>query len=234
MKMIKLACAMTLGAALSACGATDVVTRSAPLSGSSTSATVTYGANSFQKTPQQTRAEALQEAIVQQISVSQINVNVPSSLKASEANRYYPNGDIVWREDPIGDRHAQVGTILKTAMTAGTAAFQGPVPVILDVQLVRFHALSEKARYTVGGVHHVVFDMMLRDARTGEHLSKPRRIETDLEAFGGQQAKTAEARGLTQKVRLTNHLAEVIRQQMVKPEGYKNASQGFFQLGNRI
>lgn len=76
--------------------------------------------------------------------------------------------------------------------------------------------------------------MMLRDARTGEHLSKPRRIETDLEAFGGQQAKTAEARCLTQKVRLTNHLAEVIRQQMTKTEGYKNASQGFFQLVNRI
>ena len=33
--------------------------------------------------------------------------------------------------------------------------------------------------------------MMLRDARTGEHLSKPRRIETDLEAFGGQQASPA-------------------------------------------
>ena len=47
-------------------------------------------------------------------------------------------------------------------------------------------------------------------------------------------AKTAEARGLTQKVRLSNHLAEVIRQQMTKPEGYKNASHGFFQLVNRI
>ena len=115
----------------------------------------------------------------------------------------------MWREDPIGDRHAQVGKIIKDAMLQGTAKFEGPVPIILDIQLVRFHALSEKARYTVGGVHHVVFDMMLCDGKTGEHLSKPRRIETDLEAFGGQQAKTAKARGLTQKVRLTNHLAEV-------------------------
>ncbi len=234
MKMIKLACALTLGAALSACGASDVLTRAAPLSGANTTATVTYGTNSFQKTKRQSTADALQQAIVEQITVSQVNINVPSSLKASEANRYNPNGDIVWREDPIGDRHAQVGKILKDAMTAGTTSFQGQVPIILDVQLVRFHALSEKARYTVGGVHHVVFDMMLRDARTGEHLSKPRRIETDLEAFGGQQAKTVEARGLTQKVRLTNHLAEVIRQKMTKTEGYKNASQGFFQLVNRI
>ncbi|MEH6832724.1 DUF6778 family protein [Sulfitobacter sp.] len=234
MKMIKLACALTLGAALSACGASDVVTRAAPLTNTGTTSTVIHSTNSFQQPAVRTSAETLQAAIVQQIRVSQINVNVPASLKASEANRYYPNGDIVWREDPIGDRHAQVGKILKDSMTAGTASFQGPVPVILDIQLVRFHALSEKARYTVGGVHHVVFDMMLRDARTGEHLSKPRRIETDLEAFGGQQAKTAEARGLTQKVRLSNHLAEVIRQQMTKPEGYKNASHGFFQLVNRI
>lgn len=234
MKLIKLACALTLGAVLSACASNDVVTRAAPIGGSSTTATVNYGTQAFAPPPELLTAEALQTAIVRQINVSQINVNVPSSLKVSEANRYYPHGDIVWREDPIGDRHAQVGKIIKDAMLQGTAKFEGPVPIILDIQLVRFHALSEKARYTVGGVHHVVFDMMLRDGKTGEHLSKPRRIETDLEDFGGQQAKTAEARCLTQKVRLTNHLAEVIRQQMVKPAGYQNASHGFFQLVNRI
>lgn len=232
MKLIKLACALTLGAALSACGASDVVTRAAPLSG--TTATVDYGVMNFQPDAEMLTAEALQAAIVKQINVARINVNVPASLKVSEANRYYPNGDIVWREDPIGDRHTQVGAILKTAMLQGTSSFKGSVPIILDIQLVRFHALSEKARYTVGGVHHVVFDMMLRDAKTGAHLSLPRRIETDLEAFGGQQAKTAEANGQTQKIRLTNHLAEVIRQQMVKPAGYENANLGFFQLVNRI
>ena len=229
MKLIKLACALTLGAVLSACASNDMVTRAAASGGSSTTASVKYGTQAFAPSPELLTAEALQAAIVRQI-----NVNVPSSLKVSDANRYYPHGDIVWREDPIGDRHAQVGKIIKDAMLQGTAKFEGPVPIILDIQLVRFHALREKARYTVGGVHHVVFDMMLRDGKTGEHLSKPRRIETDLEAFGGQQAKTAEARGLTQKIRLTNHLAEVIRQQMVKPAGYQNASHGFFQRVNRI
>ncbi len=234
MKMIKLTCALTLGAALSACGSTDVVTRAAPISGATTTATVDYSSKSFRPTQEKLSAEALQAAILRQINVSQINVTVPYSLKASEKNRYYPTGDIVWRDDPIGDRHAQVGKIVKDAMLTGTTGFQGPVPVILDIQLVRFHSLSEKARYTVGGVHNIVFDMMLRDAKTGEPLSKPRRIETNLDAFGGQQAKTAEARGLTQKVRVTNHLAEVIRQQMVKPAGYKNAGYGFLQQVNRI
>ena len=95
-------------------------------------------------------------AILRQINVSQINVRVPTSLKVSEANRYYPNGDIVWREDPMGNRHAQVAKIVHDAMTVGTQSFTGPVPVILDIELVRFHALSEKARYTVGGVHNVI------------------------------------------------------------------------------
>ncbi|KIN72228.1 DUF6778 family protein [Sulfitobacter guttiformis] len=232
MNLLKMACALTLGVSLTACGSSEVVTRAAPLS--STTANIDYSVKNFQPTPELLTAEAMQAAIVQQINVSQINVNVPTSLKVSEANRYYPSGDIVWREDPIGDRHAQVGKILKDAMLQGTASFQGSVPIILDIQLVRFHALSEKARYTVGGVHHVVFDMILRDAKTGAVLSPPRRIETDLAAFGGQQAKTAEANGQTQKRRLTNHLAEVIRQQMVKPAGYENASLGFFQLVNRI
>lgn len=234
MKMIKLACALTLGVALTACGSSDVVTRAAPLSGSGTTATVDFSSESFKPTQGKLSDEAFQAEIVRQINVSQINVTVPYSLKVSEKNRYYPTGDIVWRDDPIGDRHAQVGKVVKDAMLAGTSGFQGPVPIILDIQLVRFHSLSEKARYTVGGVHNIVFDMTLRDAITGKQLSKPRRIDTSLDAFGGQQAKTAEARGLTQKVRVTNHLAEVIRLQLVKPSGYEDANYGFFQQVNRI
>jgi hypothetical protein len=176
----------------------------------------------------------LPEAILRQINVAQINVRVPTSLKVSEANRYYPGGDIVWREDPMGNRHAQVSKIMHSAMAAGTAGFQGPVPVILDIEVVRFHALSEKARYTVGGDHHIIFKMVLRDARTGALLSQPRRIETDLEAFGGQQAIAAESRGLTQKIRISRHLAEVVRQEMTEPDGFKNASLGFYQLVNRL
>ena len=51
---------------------------------------------------------------------------------------------------------------------------------------------------------------------------------------GGQQAILADARGETQKVRITNHLTEVIRQELSNPEGYKNASRGFIQILNNI
>ena len=252
MKMIKLACALSIGAALSACGAWDVVTRDAPFVPPAENA-VNFVAPGYVSpgsavAPQDARTRSVRTittgkqqsqtilpgAILRQINVSKINVRVPTSLKVSEANRYYPSGDIVWREDPMGNRHTQVAQIVHDAMTAGTTGFTGPVPVILDIEVVRFHALSEKARYTVGGVHNVVFEMVLRDAATGAALSEPRRVESNLEAFGGQQALAAEARGLTQKIRISGHLAEVIRQQMSEPDGYKDASFGFFQLVNKI
>lgn len=248
MKMIKLACALSIGAVLSACGASDVVTRDVPFSNLPAANDVTFrigdsraqGQTDADRSvrrvtnSQQEGQTILPDAILNQINVSQITVRVPTKLRVSEANRFYPFGDIVWREDPMGNRHAQVAKIMHDALTQGTSGFQGPVPVILDVEVVRFHALSEKARYTAGGVHHIVFNMVLRDAATGAFLSEPRRVETDLEAFGGQQAITAEARGLTQKVRISGHLAEVIRREMTAPEGYKNASLGFFQLINRL
>ena len=241
MKIIKLVSALSIGAALSACGAADVVTREAPFTAFSAGQALEMAAqpesNRSVRTitdENHTARTILPGAILKQINVAKVNVRVPTSLKVSEANRYYPSGDIVWREDPMGNRHAQVAQIVYDAMTAGTAGFTGPVPVILDIELLRFHSLSEKARYTVGGVHHIVFNMVLRDGTTGEPLSEPRRISTDLDAFGGQQALMAEARGLTQKVRISGHLAEVIRQEMTEPEGYKNASMGFYQLLNRL
>jgi hypothetical protein len=241
MKLLKFAGLLSLGIALSACGTSDVVTRDAPLSNQSSPAPLAFAAQPdtqrnlrITSTADQGALTQMPQAMMRQITVSAINVVVPTDLRVSEANRYYPSGDIVWREDPMGNRHAQVAKIVHDALSRGTTSFTGPAAVMLDVEVERFHALSEKARYTVGGVHNIIFSMVLRDATTGAPLSEARRIEIDLEAFGGQQAITAETRGLTQKVRITGHMAEVIRQELSRPEGYKNASAGFFQLINNI
>ncbi len=53
-------------------------------------------------------------------------------------------------------------------------------------------------------------------------------------AFGGQQALRAEARGLTQKVRIINHLAEVTRHELSHADGFKNPKLGFIQALNNI
>lgn len=168
------------------------------------------------------------------VTVNSVVVRVPRSLTVSERNVYLPRADIVWRGDPIGDRHAQVQKIFETALSRGVADLKGPIRVDLDVQVRRFHALTEKARYTIGGVHAITFDLAIKDPETGELLVPVRRIRADLEAFGGQQAILADARGETQKVRITNHLAEVIREELSNPEGYRNASLGFIQLLNNI
>ena len=168
------------------------------------------------------------------VSVKQVLVRVPRSLKVSERNSYLPRGDIVWREDPIGDRHAQVHKIVQDAMVQGVSVLHGPVPVNIEIEMKRFHALTERARYTTGGVHALTFDLAIRHAETGELVVPVRTIKADLDAFGGQQAILAEARGLTQKVRISNHLAEVIRQELTNAEGYRNAQLGIYQWMHNI
>lgn len=164
------------------------------------------------------------------VSVRSVQVRVPRELEVSEANRYFPGGDIVWREDPFGDRHAQVQAIVQDAMQQGVAGLDGAVPVDLDIEVVRFHALTEKARYSTGGVHGLQFTMTLKDAASGQALTEPRLIKADLKAYGGQKAIAAMQRGETQKLRITRHLAEVIRTEIAAPGSYRPADLGMMAL----
>lgn len=168
------------------------------------------------------------------VTVTEINVDVPETLKVSEANRYFPRGDIVWREDPYGDRYEQVKTIVSDAMSKGVAEMDGPLEVALDIEVVKFHALTEKARYTIGGVHGLEFKMVIRDANTGDVLVPEREIRADLDAFGGKEAIQAEAIGQTQKVRITAHLADVIARELSDPAGYENPKLGLIQVINHL
>ncbi len=259
MKTARLIMVMGVGLSLSACASVDVSTRNLPyetLPQNVADAPAGYQAAAVaaQIPVASTAAAATQEATAvtsaqhdpnalpdlqllpgqAPITVDAVRVRVPRSLEVSERNSYLPFGDIVWREDPIGDRHAQVATIVQDALTKGVAPLNGPVHVNLEVQVNRFHALTEKARYTTGGVHSISFDMMLTDPKTGQVLVPRRTVNADLQAFGGRNALEAEARGLTQKVRISDYLAEVIRQELTEPEGYKNAQLGLIQLANRF
>lgn len=144
--------------------------------------------------------------------VSAINVNVPSSLSVSEANSYAPNADIVWRGEPRGDRRQQVGAIIKDAFENGTKTLTSGHPVVMDVQLNEFHALTEKIRYSSyhAGVHNISFNVSVRDAKTGAVLLPPQTIQSDLTGYTGFQAIQMEQQGQTQKVRITNHVAATV------------------------
>jgi hypothetical protein len=232
MKSIRMIVLMGLGLSVSACAAVDTATRNAPFEQlPSVSQPIETPTVSLVTAPQVIDPSA---TVSSPVRVNSVTVHVPPNLKVSEANRYYPGGDIVWREDPIGNRHQQVKAIFQTSALRSAATLDGNVPVDVVIVVKRFHALTEKARYTTGGLHSITFDLALKDPTTGALLVPVREVRADLDGFGGQQAILAEARGLTQKVRITAHLAEVIRQELTTPEGYKNASLGFFQLLNKL
>ena len=203
--------ALIVGLSVAGCSTPETATRNAPLE----TAAVTGAAPAY--------------------AIQDIRVSVPKTLRVSEANRYYPGGDIVWREDPAGDRHAQVKAIVEAAMMQGVNAMQpGHVPAILDIQVTRFHALTEKARYTVGGVHSLQFHMQLRNPETGATYGEPQFVKADFKALGGQAAIKAEQQGNTQKYRITNHLAAVIQSQLTSPHGYQAANLGLMGALNQL
>ncbi|MGC1506159.1 MAG: DUF6778 family protein [Sulfitobacter sp.] len=206
----KIAVAMVLGTSLAACSnIPDITSRNAPFEPVSGAATpVAASVSQARQMPPSTKQLP--------VSITAINVNVPRTLTASEANRYYPKADIVWRGDPIGDRHVQIAQIIDTAFHTGTADMSGPTGVVLDVEVVRFHSVTEKARYSVGGVHNIVFKLTVRRATTGEALGQTRLIKADLPALGGSAAIEADRNGQTQKVRVSDFLAQTIRQELAR------------------
>jgi hypothetical protein len=133
-------------------------------------------------------------------------VSVPRSLSVSEAHGIKPRADIVWREDPPGDRYVQVEGILRDALTPTLSTMQGEVPVQVVIEVTRFHALSERARYTIGGQQEIEFVYSVRHAETGAILSPRQPVDLTFRGFGGQQAVEAERQGLTQRVRISERL----------------------------
>ena len=150
-------------------------------------------------------------------SIVEVQVVVPENLKVSEANTYKPRADIVWRGDPFGNRYEQVAAIMREAAARGATEMDGDRKAILVIEVAKFHALTERARYTVGGTHDIDFWMSVVDAETGEVIVPRRFVDTALPAFGGMAALAAEARGDTQKVRIEAFISEVVAEELTMP-----------------
>lgn len=143
------------------------------------------------------------------------NFNALSGLTVSEDESFYPSADIVWRGDPVGPRIPQIAAMFEQAAARNRRFLDGSVPVTLDITLVRFHGVTNRTRYTVGGVYNVIFDMTIRDARTGDVIEPTRRVVADLDAPGGERASQLESEGQTQKVRVTDFLTSLLRSQLI-------------------
>ncbi len=198
MMSVRMIAVMALGLGVSACSTVDTATRNMPYE--TTPSGITAPAPSFQ--------------------LATLDVQVPTTLKVSEANSYYPGGDIVWRGDVYGNRYEQVEAIFEEAVQIGAAPLEGAIPVHVIIEVKRFHALTEKTRYSVGGIHSIDFVMTIIDPVSGAVLRGPKEISADLVGYGGSKALQAEARGLTQKYRITQHLARVVRDELSLPEGF--------------
>ena len=162
-------------------------------------------------------------------NVAQINVTVPRSLRVSEENSFKPSADIVWHGDAAGDRYAQVTKILRDGMVQGTRGFRSGRAVVLDVQLVRFHALTPKTRYTIGGKHELIYLMTLRDGATGEVIIPTHKANATVRGAGGAKADAEEAQGITQTIVIREALARSIQREL----SFGSSKKGLFGLVSR-
>jgi len=183
----------------------------------------------FSNGPEMHRASGspLQEAagaraLAEPMQLVDYEITVPEDLTTTEANLYYPVADIVWRGDPYGDRKEQVGKIFQASLSEARGVATEGRPVKAEIVINRFHSVTEKTRYTVGGVHSISFFVTLRDVRTGEALVRNRKVKADLNAFGGMRAKRAESQGLGMKERIQMHLTRVLAAELTLPGGWKD------------
>lgn len=197
-----------LALGLSACSAPDAVARNAYLTPGVTLAT-------------QGRAVAVPghpgagpHVLAAQYDVQDVRINVSRKLRVSEANMFFPVADIVWRGEPRGDRYQQVARMYQEAAAAGTSSMTNGRAVVVDVDVIRNHCLTEKTRYTVGGVHSLRFMLTVTDATTGQVIDGPREVIADVKGAGGNQAIVEEQNGRTQRVVVVERLAQVLRREL--------------------
>ena len=118
MKLFKLMAITVLGLAVAGCASVETVTRNAPIETSS------FGG-------------AQSRVIARNYAVQDMTFAASTQLRVSESNSFYPNADVVWRGDPIGNRIEQIAAMFKTALDRNVDKMDGLVPVVVDYRSVR-------------------------------------------------------------------------------------------------
>lgn len=199
--VFKIATLLAFGAMMSAC-TTDTISRATPMDAPFGAATETGDA----------------VMVAPSFRVSKMTVVVPGSLSVSEENGIKPRADIVWREDPYGNRLEQVKAVMEAGLRRGTVGLKGKQSVTLDVQLVKFHAQTERVRYSnLPSKHEIEFLLTVRDANTGAVIVPTHLVDATFDALGGKAAIAADRAGITQRSRINDHLSAVIFAELNKP-----------------
>jgi hypothetical protein len=199
MNALKTLLSLGLALGLSACVQPDTAARSA--SGPSEVTVATQNS---------TAQVAIGQKVAIPLNVVDVRIVVPTSLRVSEAETYYPDADVVWRGEPRANRLEQVERIMSEAADRGTSGLKSGLPVIAEIQVTRFHCVTEKTRNTIGGTHSMHFILTIRHAETGEVLDGPRPVVADTKASGGAKAIAEDYAGRTQRVVVVERLTQVI------------------------
>lgn len=227
MKPRHIALMMIAAAALSACANADFVTRAAPFeTGLLTSSTgrpdlaplvAPYAVTDVELVSARSDDTA-PAGLPRNVTVTGVEVIVPETLTVSEANSYKPRADIVWREDPLGDRRAQIDALITAAIEQGVKGMQGDTEVRLEFVVSRFHALTEKTRYSLPfgfrATHDVQLTLTVYDAKTGVVLVPEHEVGFEIDAHTNGLALADEARGITQRSRISAALIQMIRAEL--------------------
>lgn len=199
MNVLKTVLFLGLAFSVTACVKPEAATRSAAQTSAVTVATQNSSAGS-----------ALGDQVAIPLNVVAVKVLVPSTLTVSEADSYLPVADVVWRGEPKANRLEQVYRIFTEAAAGGTGGLKSGLPVIAEIEVTRFHSVTEKTRNSIGGNHAMRFMLTVRHAETGEILDGPRPVKADVKASGGTKAIAEDYAGRTQRVVVVERLTEVI------------------------
>ena len=148
------------------------------------------------------------------LAVSSWTVSVPPTLSVSEENSIKPRADVVWHGDPAGPRHQQVAAIFEAALARVAGQSTGAQTVALQVEVIQFHALTPKLRYFAEGQHEIRFGLAATDAETGATIVPRYVVDATFTGFGGDKAVLAEAKGVSQKLRIIEQLVMRITQEL--------------------
>ena len=119
----------------------------------------------------------------------------------------------------LGETEQRIAAMFEEAANRhiGARPLPDAQPVIAEITLRRFHGVTERTRFSVGGVYSIRFDLQLLDAGTREPLGEVRTIQADLPAPGGIAAVELERAGQTERVRVVDHLTWTLQRELRLP-----------------
>lgn len=143
-----------------------------------------------------------------------VTVMVPQDLTVSESNDVFvPNADIVWQEEPLGDRRTQVRKIMEEGIAHGARGLRGRTPVRFVVVMQKFHSINKKSIYSAppdSGVENIDYSITVVDARSGATLLPAQLIREEFPGLVGDKYFAALNAGQTERMRIVAHVSQTI------------------------